>query len=90
MGSTLVDCLSFAWLLPVSRGASRMHYIRRDGQIAKLGKNGPALCGELGKPDRYGVPKWRVLRAAKGHVCASCHAAACREPTRIDWSGGTP
>jgi hypothetical protein len=84
MGAPL-DCLAFVWLLPVTRGAGTLHYIRRD---VRLGRTGPALCGELGNADRYGVPKWRVVRAPASKVCGSCQAAACREPTRIDWSGG--
>lgn len=87
--SKLVDCLSYEWLLPVSRGGTRYHYVRRDGAVGAFGRSAPALCGELGQEDRHGVPKWRVLTSpASGGACGTCQSLACTAPTRVDWSGG--
>lgn len=78
--------MMFKWLLPV-RGESRfVHYVFRD---APDPLSGSSLCGKLGEPNRYGVPKFRRLKstATPGGICNACHAEACRFPTRVDWQG---
>lgn len=82
VGSRLVDCLSFRWLKPVRGLGPAVHLIERD--IAYTVP--PALCTAQPTVTARGTPTWRVVHAKGVKICNACHAKACAEPSRIDWS----
>jgi hypothetical protein len=82
VGSRHVDCLSFRWLKPVRSNGSVVHYVEREAM-----RDVPnALCGERPPSTERGTKRWRIVHAAGGKVCASCHASSCDTPSRIDFS----
>ncbi len=71
------------WVVPVRGGGPRAHLIHRD---KGAGVRGSSLCGQEGPLDRYGYPKFSRVHGRAAEVCNACHAVACRENARIDWS----
>jgi hypothetical protein len=78
---SLVSNQNYRTLLPVRGATEHVHLVPATTSVEGL-----SLCGQTGPLDKYGRTKFQRIRRGGGRkLCNACHAASCREPTRIDW-----
>lgn len=77
----LITNMNFRILYAVRGATEHAHLAPRE-----TFPDGLTLCGQFGPLDARGRQRFTRIRSKPGKWCNACAVAACREPTRVDWS----